>query len=188
MFFIIPLSQEGDEHIMKSGMVFIIGLMILASFSSCKNNNTNNTPSQSSSTVELNQSSPDVIIPPADYPDYGFLGEVEVIIKDLYQCKDYTDRDAVYITLDFTNHSQETTSFMSSVQVYAVQNDQILTPATIHNVSGYDIKKQTKYISSEETIEVQIAFQLNDNESPVTVFASEFMSENGPQIAKTFVL
>lgn len=173
---------------MKKILSLILMSLLILSLSSCTSKDSRNASSvmpDSAGAASEKGALPDDLAQ-NQYPEHGFFAGVEITLKDIFPCTDFSGQRAVYTTLDFTNHSGETISFSSAIQVYATQNDSLLPPATVHNVPEYDVTNQIKYIASGETIEVQTAFQLNGDEAPVTVYIAEFMSENGPVLSKQF--
>ena len=91
----------------------------------------------------------------------------QVIIGTLTQIADYNGDPAAKITFNFTNNSDETTSFMSSVRVEAYQDGQQLENAVSSDVNwentmtkiktgtSLDVEQAYKLISSSD-VEVEV--------------------------------
>ena len=81
----------------------------------------------------------------------------EVTIGTLTQIADYNGDPAAKITFNFTNNSDETTSFMSSVRVEAYQDGQQLEVAISNDVNW---ESTSKKIKTGTSLEVEQAYSL----------------------------
>ena len=116
-------------------------------------------------------------------PNLMELGDYTLLYKSSCIMTDFEGVDALVMTLDFTNNSEESASYVWSVSETALQNDQTLSFATIYtNLETYDevISNQFVDVAPGETLEVQTAFRLQDTTNPVEVTFEEFWgSKNG---------
>ena len=83
----------------------------------------------------------------------------QVIIGTLTQIADYNGDPAAKITFNFTNNSDETTSFMSSVRVEAYQDGQQLEVAAITS-GDVDWESTAKKIKTGTSLDVEQAYKL----------------------------
>lgn len=81
----------------------------------------------------------------------------EVTIGTLTQITDFNGDPAAKITFNFTNNSDETTSFMSSVRVEAYQDGQQLEVAISNDVNW---ESTSKKIKTGTSLEVEQAYSL----------------------------
>ncbi|MGI6361127.1 MAG: DUF5067 domain-containing protein [Bacillota bacterium] len=115
--------------------------------------------------------------------DEGNLGDYYVKIKDAKIGESYEGSQALIVTFDFTNNSEENASFISSVSTIAYQDGVQLDTAVLTNYQD-DWKK----IQPGTTLEVRSAWLLPDKTSPVDVEVSEFISFSDEKLTKTFEL
>ena len=116
-------------------------------------------------------------------PNLMELGDYTLLYKSSCIMTDFEGVDALVMTLDFTNNSEESASYVWSVSETAIQNEESLDLATIYtNPETYDevISNQFVDVAPGETLEVQTAFRLLDTTNPVEVTFEEFWgSKNG---------
>ena len=116
-------------------------------------------------------------------PNLMELGDYTLLYKSACIMEDFEGVDALVMTLDFTNNSEESASYVWSVSETAIQNEESLDLATIYtNPETYDevISNQFVDVAPGETLEVQTAFRLLDTTNPVEVTFEEFLgSKNG---------
>lgn len=116
-------------------------------------------------------------------PNLMELGDYTLLYKSACIMEDFEGVDALVMTLDFTNNSEESASYVWSVSETAIQNEESLDLATIYtNPETYDevISNQFVDVAPGETLEVQTAFRLLDTTNPVEVTFEEFWgSKNG---------
>ena len=82
----------------------------------------------------------------------------EVTIGTLTQITDYSGNPAAKITFNFTNNSDETTSFISSVRVEAYQDGQQLEVAFV--TDGVNWESTSKKIKTGTSLDVEQAYSL----------------------------
>ncbi len=121
----------------------------------------------------------------------GAVGDVYVSIISAEQGDtDYNGDDTVIVTYEWTNNSDESTSFMGSVEATAFQNGQELDEAFYtDDPDGYDSDSQYSDVQSGATGTVTIAYVLSDDSS-VTIEVSEWLSwdDDTTVVTKTFDL
>ncbi len=112
------------------------------------------------------------------------LGDYEVEILSYRMSEDIlTEEPVIVILFKFTNNSSSAASF-SSLEVDAYQDGVGL----IENyfVSDVETSDQSKQLKSGASIEVEVAFDLNNTTSDVEVEVTEFFSFDDKTVTKTF--
>lgn len=120
--------------------------------------------------------------------DKTTLGDYSVEISDCRVVKDYEGKPAIIVTYKYTNNSGDTpTSFFVAFDDAAYQDGVGLNEAYFlgDNVE-YDSESQSKEIKKGSTIDVEVAYKLNDSETPVEIEISELFSFDDKTITKTF--
>ena len=111
------------------------------------------------------------------------LGDYELLYKGASIMEDSDGNDALVLTLDFTNNSKDSGSYVWSVSETAMQNGAELAVATVFTDSdSYDtvIDSQFTDVAPGETLELRTAFVLADTTSKVEVtFEEAFGDKNG---------
>lgn len=120
----------------------------------------------------------------------GNLGEYEVTIYDDYEVLEYYDDSYIIaVTYDFTNNSEENTTFVSAVSDKAFQNGIRIKRARL-----IDLLEPTKFngasteIQPGATITIREAYKLRDTTSPVTIEIGQSIVFGKPEISKEFKL
>ena len=118
----------------------------------------------------------------------GAIGDYSVVIDSCRLAKDYEGKDVVIVKYIFTNVAdKDATSFMVAMEDNVYQNDVGLNNAFILDDSAnYSEDNQTKDIKKGASIEVEVAYELNDITSDVVVEVSELFSLEDTIITKTF--
>lgn len=115
------------------------------------------------------------------------LGSYEVEIKNARLTETYDGKPAVVITYGFTNYSEESASFYISIDDTVYQNDIGLNEAImLKDGDAYSSDNQTKEIKKGATLDVDVAYELNDDESDVVVEAKEYISFTDDVVTRTF--
>ena len=91
------------------------------------------------------------------------LGDYEILYKDACIMEDAYGNDALVLTLDYTNNSDETDSYLWSVTETATQNGEMLDIAIVY--TDYDIlaavtDDQMEDVEPGQTMQIQSAFVL----------------------------
>ena len=114
------------------------------------------------------------------------LGNYKLVYKDACIMKDYDGNDALVMTLDYTNNSGSSDSYLWSISENVMQNDVSLEFATIYlDESSFETVCDSQFteVQNGETIEVKTAFILADTTSMVEVsFEESFGDATGKVI------
>ncbi len=122
--------------------------------------------------------------------DNTALGDYSVEIAECRLAKDFEDKDVVIIKYKFTNNNNDTaTAFFTAFDDAVYQNGVGLNEAfVLADSAEYDSANQTKEIKKGATIDVEVAYELNDTETDVEVEVSELFSFEEKTITKTFTI
>ena len=116
-------------------------------------------------------------------PNLIKLGDYELLYKDACLMEDFDGADALVLILDFTNNSKEMSTYFWSVYGTAMQNDTELESAIIYtDYDAYEMidDNQFEEVDPGATLEVQVAYVLEDTTSEVEVTFEEMIgSKNG---------
>ena len=111
------------------------------------------------------------------------LEDYELLYKDACIMTDSDGNDAVVLTLDFTNNSKESASYIWSINETLVQNgEELEVAAVITDYASFTtaVDKQFEEVAPGETLEVQTAYVLKDAAAPIKVtFEQLFGKKNG---------
>ena len=118
------------------------------------------------------------------------LGSYSVEIADYRFAKDFEGKDCIIVKYVFGNVSgEEPASFMFAFSDYAFQNGVGLNEAYILDDSAnYSSDNQSKEIKKGATLEVEVAYELNDTTSPVEIEVEELFSFDEKTITKPFTI
>lgn len=118
----------------------------------------------------------------------GAIGDYAVVIDSCRLAKDYEGKPVVIVKYLFTNVSDDSPSaFYVALNDAAYQNGVGLNKAYIlDDNANYSADNQTKEIKKGATIEVEVAYELNDTTTDIEVEVSEFISFDDTTITKTF--
>ncbi len=124
----------------------------------------------------------------ADKGDNSAIGDYSVVIDSCRLAKDYEDKDVVIVKYKFTNNNDDdNASFTFAVQDTVYQNGVGLNKAyVLKDSANYDAGNQTKEIKKGASLDVEVAYELNDAETDIEVEIKEFISLNDKKITKTF--
>lgn len=116
------------------------------------------------------------------------LGDYKVIIDSCRLAEDYSDNPVVIVKYIFTNVKDENSaSFSVALQDYVYQNGVGLNRAYILDEgAAYNSDNQSKQIKKGSSIEVEVAYELNDTTTDIEVEVQEWISFNDKKITKTF--
>ena len=107
------------------------------------------------------------------------IGDYALLYKGASIMEDSDGNDALVLTLDFTNNSKDSGSYVWSISETAMQNGAELAVATVFTDSdSYD--SQFADVAPGETLELRTAFVLADTTSKVEVtFEEAFGDKTG---------
>lgn len=116
------------------------------------------------------------------------IGDYSVTIDSCRLAKDYSGKDVVIIKYIFTNvANEEPQSFSFAFDDAVFQNGVGLNEAYILDDSAnYSSDNQLKEIKKGASLEVEIAYELNDTETDVEVEVKELFSFDDKTLTKTF--
>lgn len=116
------------------------------------------------------------------------LGKYTVVIDSCRLAKDYEDKPVVIVKYIFTNVSDENAvSFMVTFDDAVFQNGVGLNSAIILDDDvKFDLDNQMKEIKKGASLEVEVAYELNDTTTDVEVEVKELFSFSDKTLKKTF--
>ncbi len=120
----------------------------------------------------------------------GMLDNYAVVIDSCRLAKDYEGKDVVIVKYLFTNVSSDTaTSFIVAINDQVYQNGIGLNDAFImDDNANYSSDNQMKEIKKGATLDVEVAYELNDTTTPIEVEVAENFSFKDNVVTKTFTL
>lgn len=118
----------------------------------------------------------------------GAIGDYAVVIDSCRLAKDYEGKDVVIVKYVFTNvEGDDAAAFSYTMDDNVYQNDIGLNGAyVLDDSANYSADNQTKEIKKGATIEVEVAYELNDTTSDIVVEVAELISFEDTLITKTF--
>ena len=117
------------------------------------------------------------------------LGDYKVEIVSSRLAKTYDDKGAIIVKYKFTNNSDEPTAFYIAFEAEAYQDGVGLNEAfMLKDSANYSADNQTKDIKKGASIEVEVAYELNDDTTNVEVEVKELFSFSDKTITKTFAI
>lgn len=116
------------------------------------------------------------------------VGDYEVDVIDFRLVKDYS-ADVIIIKYSFTNNSDDSESFSLAVDDTVYQGGMSLTETyVLSSEANYDYQDKTKKIKSGATVEIEIAYKLEDTTTDIEVEIKDgsLFGDSDDVIAKTF--
>lgn len=116
------------------------------------------------------------------------IGDYSVVIDSCRLAKDYEDKPVVIVKYIFTNNNDEdNAAFYLAFEDTVYQDGVGLNEAYIlKENANYSAENQTKEIKKGASIEVEVAYKLNDTSTDIEVEVKELISFNDKKITKTF--
>lgn len=115
------------------------------------------------------------------------LGSYQVEIKNARLTENYEGKPVVVITYGFTNNSSEPAAFWLEIDDNVYQNGVGLEKAyVLKDSDSYDEANQNKEIKSGVSLDVDVAYLLNDSETDIEVEAKEIISFTDDVVTRTF--
>lgn len=116
------------------------------------------------------------------------LGDYSIEISECRLAKDFEGKDVIVVKYKFTNNSSdESQAFAYVFEDTAYQDGIGLNEAYILDDSAnYDEGNQTKEIKKGSSLDVEVAYELNDTTTDVEIEVSELFSFEEKVITKTF--
>lgn len=120
--------------------------------------------------------------------DTTSLGQYSVEIKSCRIAKDYEGDPVVIVLYGFTNvSSEESGSFMFCFDDVVYQNGVGLNECLfVDKSANYSADNQTKEIKKGATLDVEVAYELNDTTTDIEVEVKELFSFDDKTLTKTF--
>lgn len=161
----------------------IVGVVLIAVIGSAGQANSQPNDKKSEGEIQTGQNAPtaeendDVIQAVQDTTVDGQIGDYIVKIKESKVTEDYEGAKILIVTYSFTNLSDESEAFMYTINETLFQNGVELGDVfSSYGIEGYDSANQSKEIKPGVTLDVQVAYKLNDSTTDVEVEISEFFS------------
>lgn len=116
------------------------------------------------------------------------LGEYSVVIDSCRLAKDFQGKDIVIVKYIFTNNEDaDSTSFSSTFEDNAYQNGVGLNECyVVDDDANYSNDNQMKEIKKGASLDVEVAYELNDNTTDVEIEVKELFSFSDKTLTKTF--
>lgn len=116
------------------------------------------------------------------------IGDYTVEVQSCRLAKDYTGKDVVIVKYLYTNVSNEdATAFYVAFDETVYQNGVGLNESyVLDDSANYSADNQTKEIKKGASLEVEVAYELNDTTTDIEVEVKELFSFDDTTITKTF--
>lgn len=118
------------------------------------------------------------------------IGKYSVVIDSCRIAKDYEGKPVVIVKYIYSNISNsDPTAFFIAFDDNVFQSGVGLNSAyVLDDSANYSADNQTKEIKAGATLEVEVAYELNDTTTDIEVEVSELFSFNNTVISKTFTI
>lgn len=115
------------------------------------------------------------------------IASCTVEIKNCRLAKDWEGKSVVIVKYSFTNNDDDPQSFMLAFNDAVYQNGIGLNKSyMLEDSANYSSDNQTKNIQKGATLEVEVAYELNDTTTDVNVEVSALFSFDSSKVTKTF--
>lgn len=115
------------------------------------------------------------------------LGQYKVEIKDARLTKDYENKPVVVVTYGFTNNADEAAAFEWTFEDNVYQNGVGLEHSYIlKDGDPYNDSNKSKEIKKGVTLDLEVAYVLNDTETDIVVEVEELISFSDAVVSRTF--
>lgn len=115
------------------------------------------------------------------------LGDYKIVVKSCRLAKDYEKKPIIIVKYEFTNNSDEYSAFWTTFEDKAFQNGIGLNECyVVADSANYSSDNKSKEIKPGATLEVEVAYVLNDSTTPVDIEVSELFSFDDKVVKKTF--
>lgn len=163
------------NFIKKWWLWLIIGFIVLMILGGNSSNDTNTNNNANTSNDTNNQATDD---------NENNLGSCNVVI-DSYRLEESWDgKPVVIVKYKFTNNSSRPQSFSFTVEDAVFQNGVGLNEC--HSANNYSNDNESKELKQGVTLDVEIAYYLNDTTTPIDVEVREYFDYSNKKVTKTF--
>ena len=116
------------------------------------------------------------------------LGDYSVVIDSCRLARNYDDKPVVIVKYKYTNNSSDTaTAFWVAFDDTVYQNGVGLNEAyMLDDSANYNSDNQMKEIKKGASIDVEVAYELNDTTTDIEVEVKELFSFSDKTLTKTF--
>ena len=115
------------------------------------------------------------------------IGDYSVVIDSCRLAKDYEGKNVVIVKYKFTNNADDAAAFYLTFDDAVYQNGVGLNEAyVIKDNANYNADNKTKEIKKGASLDVEVAYELNDNTTDIEVEVKELFSFSDKTIKKTF--
>ena len=177
-------KNKSHKGLIIIGVIIVVIILIVAiSSRGNKESSSNNPATVSSSSQGQTNASVETV-----KSDENELGKYSVEITNARLTSTYDNKPAVVITYKYTNNSDDNpTSFYIAFDDTVYQNGVGLNKAyTLIEGDPYDERNSTKEIKKGASIDVDVAYALNDESTPIDVEVKELWSLSDKIVSKTF--
>ena len=117
------------------------------------------------------------------------LGDYNVVIESCRLAEDWEGKPVVIVKYKFTNNDEDPAAFWIALNDAVYQNGVGLNEAFIvEDSANYSSDNQMKEIKKGATLDVEIAYILNDTTTPIEVEVAETFSFSNDKVTKTFTI
>ena len=115
------------------------------------------------------------------------IADCSVEIQSCRLAQDWEGKPVVIVKYSFTNNKDEAQSFMLAFEHEVYQNGVGLNESwMVADSAGYSSDNQTKKIQKGATLEVEVAYELNDTTTDISVEVSGLFTFDDSKVTKTF--
>lgn len=117
------------------------------------------------------------------------LGDYNVVIESCRLAEDWEGKPVVIVKYKFTNNDDDPAAFWIALNDSVYQNGIGLNEAyLVEDSANYSSDNQMKEIKKGATLDVEVAYFLNDTTTPIEVEVSETISFSNDKVTKTFTI
>lgn len=118
----------------------------------------------------------------------GNIGDYTVVIDSCRLAKDYEGKDVIIVKYVYTNvANDEATAFWTAFDETVYQNGVGLNEAyVLDDSANYSSDNQMKEIKKGASLDVEVAYELNDTTTDIEVEVEELFSLDDKTVTKTF--
>lgn len=167
---------------MKKVLYLLTFILVFTALAGCMNNDNETL----SSVASKNNLSSNETVSKTEKIE-GALGELVVNIKGCRLAKDIEGKDIVIVNYGFKNNSENATSFTFAISDKVFQDGVGLNKCyTTDKSAKYSSDNQSKSIKKGASLDVEVAYTLNDSTTPIEVECSELISFSNDKVTKKF--